>query len=61
MIKVNAIFRNISADLRSHSGNWAAQGFLALVVYRFGRWRYDVRPVILRKALSLIYWVGRFR
>jgi serine O-acetyltransferase len=58
MIKVNAIFRNISADLRSHSGNWAAQGFLALVVYRFGRWRYGVRPVILRKALSLIYRVS---
>ena len=52
------IFPNISADLRSHGGNWSAQGFWALVVYRFGRWRYDVRPVILRKALSLIYRVA---
>ena len=26
-----------------------------MVVYRFGRWRYGVRPVILRKFLSLIY------
>jgi serine O-acetyltransferase len=49
------MFRNISADLHSHAGNWGAQGFWALVIYRFGRWRYGVRPSILRKALSLIY------
>jgi serine O-acetyltransferase len=55
---LSAIYPNILADLRSHGGNWAAQGFLALVVYRFGRWRYGVRPVILRKALSLIYRVS---
>jgi len=58
MIRVNAMFPNISADPRSHGGNWVAQGFCALVVYRFGRWRYGVRPVIFRKALSLIYRVA---
>lgn len=26
-----------------------------MVVYRFGRWRYTIRPVWLRKLLSLIY------
>jgi serine O-acetyltransferase len=26
-----------------------------LVVYRFGRWRYGVRPALLRKFFSLIY------
>lgn len=26
-----------------------------MVVYRFGRWRYRVRPAILRKLLSIIY------
>ena len=26
-----------------------------MVVYRFGRWRYAVRPLILRKPISLIY------
>ncbi len=26
-----------------------------MVVYRFGRWRYGVRPVIVRKFFSLIY------
>ena len=26
-----------------------------MVVYRFGRWRYGVRPKLLRKAFSLLY------
>ena len=49
------MFENIRADLRAHDNNWGAQGFWALVVYRFGRWRYGVRPAILRKLFSLIY------
>jgi serine O-acetyltransferase len=28
-----------------------------MVVYRFGRWRYGVRPVLLRKAFSGVYHV----
>jgi serine O-acetyltransferase len=51
------MFDNIRADLRSHDGHWGAQGFCALVVYRFGRWRYTVKPAPLRKLFSLIYWV----
>jgi serine O-acetyltransferase len=49
------MFDNIRSDLRAYSGNWAAQGFWAMAVYRFGRWRYGVRPVLLRKAFSLLY------
>jgi len=51
------MFENIRQDLRSHDGRWGAQGFWAMVVYRFGRWRYTVRPTILRKLLSMIYHV----
>ena len=51
------MFENIRADLRAHGGHWGAQGFWAMVVYRFGRWRYGVRPVVLRKLLSAIYHV----
>jgi len=51
------MFDNIRADLRSHGGDWGAQGFWALVVYRFGRWRYGVRPILLRKILSAVYRV----
>lgn len=51
------MFDNIRSDLAAHRGDWAAQGFWALLVYRFGRWRYSVRPTVLRKALSLVYRV----
>lgn len=51
------MFGNIRADLVAHRGDWGAQGFWALIVYRFGRWRYTVHPVILRKPLSLLYHV----
>ena len=49
------MFNNIRADLAAHGGRWGAQGFWALVVYRFGRWRYGVRPALLRKVFSLLY------
>ncbi|MEI6299843.1 MAG: serine acetyltransferase [Betaproteobacteria bacterium] len=49
------MFDNIRQDLRAHGGDWGAQGFWALVVYRFGRWRYGVRPSLLRKPFSLAY------
>jgi serine O-acetyltransferase len=49
------MFAEIRADLKAHDGKWGAQGFWVLVVYRFGRWRYGVRPRIVRKFLSLIY------
>ena len=49
------MFNNIRQDLRAHEGNWGAQGFWALLVYRFGRWRYNVRPSLLRKPFSLLY------
>ena len=49
------MFENIRSDLEAHGGDWSAQGFWALLVYRFGRWRYGVRPALLRKLFSLIY------
>lgn len=50
-------FANIRSDFEAHGHRWGAQGFWALLVYRFGRWRYGVRPVWLRKLLSGIYHV----
>ena len=49
------MFDNIRQDLKAHGGKWGAQGFWAMLVYRFGRWRYGVRPALLRKLFSLIY------
>ncbi|KJZ60641.1 serine O-acetyltransferase [Pseudomonas fluorescens] len=51
------MFENIRADLRAYGGDWGAQGFWVMVVYRFGRWRYGVRPALLRKLFSFIYKV----
>src|SRR5262245_7972563 len=51
------MFTNILADLRAYDGKWGAQGFWVMVVYRFGRWRYGVRPALLRKFFSLVYHV----
>lgn len=50
-----SMFDHIRSDLAAHGGRWGAQGFWALLVYRFGRWRYGVRPALLRKVFSLIY------
>lgn len=49
------MFDNIRQDLRSYNGNWAAQGFWAMVTYRFGRWRYTLRFPPFRMFCSLLY------
>jgi serine O-acetyltransferase len=51
------MFDDLRADLRAYEGRWGAQGFWAMIVYRFGRWRYKVRPAPVRKFFSLIYHV----
>jgi serine O-acetyltransferase len=52
------VFDHIRADLRAHGGDWGAQGFWAMVVYRFGRWRYTIRFAPLRKVFSLLYKIA---
>ena len=37
--------------------DWGAQVFWVMMVYRFGRWRYGVRPALLRKSCSLTYQI----
>ena len=51
------MFENVRADFRAHGRQLGAQGFWAMLVYRFGRWRYGVRPALLRKLCSLLYHV----
>lgn len=50
-----AMFYNLCNDLKAYNGDWTAQGFWVMVTYRFGRWRYRLRPRILRMPFSLIY------
>jgi len=49
------MFERIREDLRTYEGDWAAQGFWVMLVYRFGRWRYTLKPSIVRKPASLVY------
>jgi serine O-acetyltransferase len=51
------MFENVRADLKAHGGDLGAQGFWALVVYRFGRWRYRLRWRWLRMPFSFVYKV----
>jgi serine O-acetyltransferase len=53
------MFEHIRRHWRDHERDWTRLGFYALTVYRFGRWRYVVRPALLRKPFSLAYKVGR--
>lgn len=49
------MFDLLREDWRTHDRNPWAQGFWVMAVYRFGNWRYRVRPALLRKPLSLLY------
>lgn len=49
------MFDLLREDYAAHQCDPWRQGVWAMAVYRFGRWRYRVRPALLRKPLSLIY------
>jgi serine O-acetyltransferase len=49
------MFDNIREDWTVYEGDVFRQGLWVMVVYRFGRWRYSVRPRALRAPLSFIY------
>lgn len=49
------MFDNIREDLKTYKGDWSSQGFWAMVIYRFGRWRYTIGNPFIRKPFSLLY------
>jgi serine O-acetyltransferase len=49
------MFETLRSDMRAQEGTWTSPSFWVLAVYRFGVWRYRVRPVIVRKMFSLAY------
>jgi len=49
------MFENIRADLKTYKGDWAAQGFWVMIVYRLGRWRYGIETRWLRLPFSFLY------
>ncbi len=51
------MFENIREDWKTYHGALSRQGLWVMLVYRFGRWRYTVKPRLLRLPLSMIYRV----
>ena len=49
------MFNHIKQDLANYQGDWAAQGFWVMLVYRFGKWRYTIDNAMFRKLCSFIY------
>lgn len=49
------MFEHIREDLKTYQCDWTAQGFWVMLVYRFGRWRYNIKPALIRKIFSFIY------
>jgi serine O-acetyltransferase len=53
------MFTNLKEDWRTYEGDIWRQGLWVMWVYRFGRWRYQIRPGWLRKPFSLLYKILR--
>lgn len=49
------MFDNIKEDWRTHGRDISRPGLWAMSVYRFGRWRYGIKPRLLRLPFSLLY------
>lgn len=50
-----AMFANLREDWATYEGDLARQGLWVMWVYRFGRWRYSIRPRALRLPFSFLY------
>ncbi len=51
------MLENVREDWRTYEGDLTRQGLWVMLVFRFGQWRYTVRPSIIRIPLSFIYKV----
>jgi serine O-acetyltransferase len=51
------MFKNLREDWNTYDKDVTRQGLWVMCVYRFGCWRYTVRPALLRIPLSFIYKV----
>ena len=54
------MFEHIRSDWRAHNCTWTRHGFWALLIYRFGRWRYGIRSRVIRVPFSFAYKLLKF-
>jgi serine acetyltransferase len=50
-----SLWQQIREDWEAHGRDWTKPGFRAVAIYRFGVWRMQVEPKLLRAPLSLLY------
>jgi serine O-acetyltransferase len=55
------MFANLRGDYVAHGRDPFSWGFRAMMVYRFGRWRYGIKPRLLRAPFSALYKYMFFR
>jgi serine O-acetyltransferase len=53
------MIENLKEDWQTYEGDIWRQGLWVMWVYRFGQWRYGIRPAFLRKPFSLLYKILR--
>lgn len=53
------MIENLKEDWHTYEGDIWRQGLWVMWVYRFGQWRYGIRPAFLRKPFSLLYKILR--
>jgi serine O-acetyltransferase len=51
------MFNNLREDWHNYDRDITRQGLWVMCVYRFGCWRYKVRPALMRVPLSFVYKV----
>lgn len=49
------LWQQIKEDWIAHGRDWTKPGFRAVAVHRFGNWRMQIQPKLLRAPLSVLY------
>ncbi|AFZ02572.1 serine O-acetyltransferase [Calothrix sp. PCC 6303] len=49
------LWQQIQEDWIAHGRDWTKPGFRAVAIHRFGVWRMQVQPKLLRAPLSILY------
>jgi serine O-acetyltransferase len=50
-----SFWQQIKEDWIAHGRDWTKPGFRAVAVYRFGVWRMNLKPILLRAPFSILY------
>jgi serine acetyltransferase len=53
-----SLFAQIREDWIAHGRDWTKPGFRAIAFHRFGNWRMQIRPKVLRAPFSMLYRFG---